>query len=393
MLLPISQLIEGRDAPLCVQQNMLVKDALRLMMKHGYSQLPVVNRDGHYVGVISERVVAHTYFLLGGNVPILQLTLDHCLERVDPLTLEDDLLEACDRLRDDEFAVVIVDDHKPVGIITSNDLTDFFRRRSEDFIKVEDIEVTLRLRTRDAFPMDDEMDRALMTALGPNAGNVRRPRREFHQLSMGDLILVITNEENWPHFDEVFAPKELFHSLMNEVRMVRNQLAHFRGQGDEVRNSTLKYAMDWLSMRARPRRGDEEVARRARLEPGDIPLRTSENRWDGLGVWLAGQKKNPEGISMGFRDVEMLLGGPLPKAARKYAAWWSNTNRNEAQVNAWTGAGWQVGHVDPLMSQVTFVPVGMDGKKAVEGTGVQRETPTKAGEVVGAALEAMAVGK
>ena len=42
---------------MCVQQNMLVKDALRLMMKHGYSQLPVVNRDGHYVGVISERVV------------------------------------------------------------------------------------------------------------------------------------------------------------------------------------------------------------------------------------------------------------------------------------------------------------------------------------------------
>ena len=56
-------------------------------------------------------------------MPILRLTLDHCLERVDPLTPEDDLLEACDRLRDDEFAVVIVDNHKPVGIITSNDLT------------------------------------------------------------------------------------------------------------------------------------------------------------------------------------------------------------------------------------------------------------------------------
>ncbi len=122
----IAHLIEEREPPMCIQQNMLVKDALKLMMQHGYSQLPVVNRDGHYVGMISEKVVAHTYFLLGDYVPILQLSLDHCLERADPMTSEDDLLEACDRLRDDEFAVVIVDDHKPVGIITANDLTDFF---------------------------------------------------------------------------------------------------------------------------------------------------------------------------------------------------------------------------------------------------------------------------
>lgn len=356
MLFPISQLIEGREPPLCVQQNLLVKDALRLMMKHGFSQLPVVNRDGHYVGVISERVVAHTYFLLGGNVPILQLTLDHCLERSDPLTPDDDLLEACDRLRDDEFAVVIVDSHRPVGIITSNDLTDFFRRRSEDFIKVEDIEVTLRLRTRDAFPNDEAMDRALMKGLGPDPSNPARPRKEFNELSMGDLIAVVIHQDNWPLFNGLFEPLELFRSLMNQVRTVRNQLAHFRGRGDEVRNSTLRYAMDWLSMRASARPESDNQARRVLLNKEDIPPRTSENRWDTLQSWLAGQKKLPTGICLNFRDLEMLLGGPLPKAARKHATWWSNTNKNEAQVQAWTGAGWQVGRVDTLISEVTFVP-------------------------------------
>ncbi len=388
MLFPISQLIEGREAPMCMQQNMLVKDALRLMMKHGYSQLPVVNRDGHYLGVISERVVAHTYFLLGGNVPILQLTLDHCLERVDPLTPEDDLLEACDRLRDDEFAVVIVEDRKPVGIITSNDLTDFFRRRSEDFIKVEDIEVTLRLRTRDAFPTDEEMDRALMLGLGPHPTNVERPRREFNELGLGDMITVIVNENNWPSFGGIFEPMELFRSLMYEVRQVRNQLAHFRGKGDEVRNSTLRYAMDWLSMRGNARERPENAARRVLLDRGDIPPRTSENRWDALGVWLSGQKKVPTGICMNFRDIEMLLGGLLPKAARKHAGWWSNTNKNEAQVQAWTGAGWQVGRVDPLMSEVTFVPLmANEGKGTSNGHQAQRPVPAQTEPLAAGKLE------
>jgi CBS domain-containing protein len=359
MLFPIAQLIEGREPPLCAQQSILVREALQIMMKHGYSQLPVVNRDGLYVGMFSERVVAHTYYLLGGNVPILQLTLDHCLERVDPLTLDDDLLEACDRLRDDEFAVVVVDDRKPVGIITSNDLTDFFRRRSEDFIKVEDIEVTLRLRTRDAFPDDEAMDRALQLGLGPHPMNPNRPRREFNDLSLGDMIAVMTHAENWPRFNGMFEPLELFRSLMREVRMVRNQLAHFRGRGDQIRNSTLRYAMDWLSMRASASRGDgdDNAARQVLVDREDIPPRTSDNRWDTLRVWLMGQKKAPSGIRVTFRDIEMLLGGPLPKAARKYAAWWSNQNRNEAQVQAWTGAGWQVAKVDPLMGEVTFQPV------------------------------------
>jgi CBS domain-containing protein len=359
MLFPIAQLIEGREPPLCAQQSILVREALQIMMKHGYSQLPVVNRDGLYVGMFSERVVAHTYYLLGGNVPILQLTLDHCLERVDPLTLDDDLLEACDRLRDDELAVVVVDDRKPVGIITSNDLTDFFRRRSEDFIKVEDIEVTLRLRTRDAFPDDEAMDRALQLGLGPHPMNPNRPRREFNDLSLGDMIAVMTHAENWPRFNGMFEPLELFRSLMREVRMVRNQLAHFRGRGDQIRNSTLRYAMDWLSMRASASRGDgdDNAARQVLVDREDIPPRTSDNRWDTLRVWLMGQKKAPSGIRVTFRDIEMLLGGPLPKAARKYAAWWSNQNRNEAQVQAWTGAGWQVAKVDPLMGEVTFQPV------------------------------------
>lgn len=359
MLFPISQLIEGREAPMCVQQSTLVKDALRVMMKNGFSQLPVVNRDGHYVGMFSERVVAHTYFLLGDNVPILQLTLDHCLERVDPLTLEDDLLEVCDRLRDDEFAVVIVDNQKPVAIITSNDLTDFFRRRSEDFIKVEDIEVTLRLRTRDAFPDDESMFRALMLGLGSHPTNPDRPRREYEDLGMGDLLAVMTHEENWPKFNGIFEPLALFNSLMHEVRIVRNQLAHFRGHGDAVRTSTLRYALDWLSMRAHASQGDSNPARKIMVDRMDIPPRTSDNRWDTLRTWLMGQKKLPTGIRVTFRDLEVLLGGFLPKAARKYSTWWSNENGHEAQVAAWTGAGWQVGKVDMLLAEVTFLPISV----------------------------------
>jgi CBS domain-containing protein len=389
MLFAIRQLLEGRPAPLCVQQNTRVRDALQLMMRHGYSQLPVVEDDGDLLGIISNKTIAHTYFLLGGQVALLDLTVDHCLMRVDPLTPDDDLFEACEKLCDGESALVIVEGRKPVGLLTAGDLTQFFRHRSEDLIRIEDIEVTLRLRARDAFPDDEAMDQALILALGADPHDPTRPKKHFNHLSMGDLLHLITHEQNWPHFNGMFEPLELFVSLMDRVRQVRNILAHFRGSADQIQDTTLRYAVDWLSTRAGVGQAAGEGPKRLTITQAETQAGVKGKRYDPLKEWLSKQTQDPAGIKVNFRDIEALLGGPLPAAARKHQSWWSS-NPNEAQSLAWLEAGWRVSRVDLAKREVVFQPSNVPATAGTPSQSAQQDTrqngatespPVKAHEV------------
>lgn len=372
MLFAIKHLLEGRPAPVCVPQSARVKDALHLMMKHGFSQLPVVEEDGDLLGVISNKTIAQTYFLLGGQVPLLDLTVDHCLVRVDPLTPEDDLFEACEKLRTEESALVIVEQRKPVGLLTAGDLTDFFRHRSEDLIRIEDIEVTLRLRARDAFPDDATMDQALILALGADPNNPARPKKQFNHLGMADLLHLISHEQNWPRFNGMFEPLELFTSLMDRVRQVRNILAHFRGNADQIQDTTLRYAVDWLATRAMAMQGDGTGPRRVTIERPQTAGGIVGKRYDPLKEWLSRQEQDSPGIRVNFRDIESLLGGALPAAAKKHQSWWSG-NPNEAQAQAWLEAGWRVSEVNMAKREVTFQPVAAPSGTEAKATGAGPE--------------------
>ncbi|HEY0069944.1 MAG TPA: CBS domain-containing protein [Chloroflexia bacterium] len=374
MLFAIKQLLEGRPAPVCVPQATRVKDALHLMMRHGFSQLPVVEEDGDLMGVISNKTIAHTYFLLGGQIELLDLTVDNCLARVDPLTPEDDLFEACEKLRSGDSALVIVEGRRPVGLLTAGDLTDFFRHRSEDLIRIEDIEVTLRLRARDAFPDDEMMDQALVRALGADPQDPTRPKKQFNHLSMSDLLHLITHEQNWPSFNGMFEPLELFTSLMDRVRQVRNILAHFRGNADQIQDTTLKYAVDWLSTRASAAQDADAGPKRVTIDKPQSAAAPGK-RYDPLKEWLGSQEQTPAGIRVNFRDIETLLGGPLPAAARKHQSWWSS-NPHEAQSLAWLEAGWRVSQVNLARREVTFQPVSVTAASGLAAGGGPTATAT-----------------
>ncbi len=67
------------------------------------------------------------------------------------------------------------------------------------------------------------------------------------------------------------------------------------------------------------------------------------------------------GIKVNFRDIETLLGGALPAAAKKHQSWWSS-NPNEAQAQAWLETGWRVSEVNLPKREVTFQPTTAPAK-------------------------------
>lgn len=78
------------------------------------------------------------------------------------------------------------------------------------------------------------------------------------------------------------------------------------------------------------------------------PLRTHLERAEGA-------------IALSLADIEEILGFPLPRSARLYPAWWSNSGGTHVQSAAWQSAGYETRQVDLEGQTVHFVPAGRKG--------------------------------
>lgn len=357
MLFPIKQLIDGRGTPLSVSKKTSVREALTLMVENDYSQLPVINEQGDLIGIISESSITNTYFHIGATLSLLDLTVDHCMVLAKTISPESDIFEALNLL-ENVYAVVVVENLKPKGILTDYDTTHFFRDLSEGLVIVEDIEVTLRQYIEAVFPNERSMDAALMRAFKENKKDPSRPAKEYQELSFGEHIQLIITEHNWEKFEPYFAPKELFKKLMDQVGSIRNQLAHFRGKIESIQLNVLVKARDWLSVRPRPETSDKAIIGKLDVKLEDITLISSgtvKGKYGQLQVWLARQREAGETrVRLGFAQMEDLIGEKLPESAYKHRSWWENDAATHSQAESWLAAGWIVDDVELATGEMTF---------------------------------------
>lgn len=68
------------------------------------------------------------------------------------------------------------------------------------------------------------------------------------------------------------------------------------------------------------------------------------NKYAPLCRYLQALSPDTQEDTLGFADIERLLGQPLPSSALKYSPWWANQANvgNRPQAKAWTSAGFKV---------------------------------------------------
>ncbi|GAC1620186.1 MAG: hypothetical protein NVS4B7_12290 [Ktedonobacteraceae bacterium] len=354
MLFPLERLLEGRGIPLCVNHDTKVREALKLMVENDFSQLPVLDKNGNLSGIISEQTIVRYYYYVRGNVSLLDLTVDHC--QTPPVTLvpESDLFEALDALKN-VYAIVIVKGREPIGILTDYDASSFFRDLSEGLILVQDIELTLRRYIETVIPEEKAMVAALMLAFGPDRRDHSKPGREYDKMDFGDHIQLITADSNWPKFKGVFEPNELFFSLMDQVRDIRNQLVHFRGSLEVEQLALLKYSRDWLASRPKIELPQQSTLRTTDIPISELTAKKSDEKYESLQNWLKMKKDSGSTkLRVTFLAIELLLKEPLPSSAREHQSWWANDYRSNKQSLAWLQEGWRVEDVDLSAEDVIF---------------------------------------
>lgn len=75
-------------------------------------------------------------------------------------------------------------------------------------------------------------------------------------------------------------------------------------------------------------------------------------KYDPLGTYLA--RRTEAEVPMTFRQIEALIGAPLPPAATRHRAWWSNNPDNSAITRTWRDAGFRAFQVDMTAGTLVF---------------------------------------
>jgi len=58
--------------------------------------------------------------------------------------------------------------------------------------------------------------------------------------------------------------------------------------------------------------------------------------------------------SLSFRELEAIIGAPLPPSARRRPEWWSNNPAGHVNAQAWLGAGYKTEALDLVEETVVF---------------------------------------
>jgi len=282
----VEQLMGDRGKPLTIEQHEMVNQALDRMLEHDYSQLPVVDQNNYPCGLISTDSILRAVNCLG--VSHAQLGVLPATRQVPIYRIDADLFEVLDGVRN-ASAVLIVDSRGClIGIVTSYDTTDYFHRRAEDLMLVEDVELTLRDYVESGYlDTEGEVDPVRLSeavqAITPSnrsalLGRFKQALR-FYLLKSGEsnsqLDAEILNQAFAQHLDTPVLPKPVdrldlsdyiqllrniwdhyqptftlewsaMERLLSAVRETRNAIAHFREVTPEQRER-LRFCTDLLA--------------------------------------------------------------------------------------------------------------------------------------------------
>lgn len=219
---------------------------------------------------------------------------------------------------------------------------------------IQDIELALRGYLDALYPVGSERDTLLAAA------KAQHVHVEPDRLTFGSLMKLV--ELGWAKFAPYFENLQMFKGLMEHVRHIRNELAHFTAETGPVGMQALNHALDWLENRESV--SDIVHAKTVTVTNTlSIPASASlsleytvdggrSSKYGPLKAWLMQQQDGPMNVT--FEDVERIIGSQLPPSARRLRNWWANDSVGHVQSKVWLNAGWKVIDVDVRKQQVTF---------------------------------------
>ena len=289
MAATIADLLRGKPDPVTCVVSDKVKDILALMIKHDYSQLPIIDVNEKPIGLVTSDSIVRALHNFGVTTENLCVK-DAMVKRPSTFYPSDDVFDLLDDLAVDDVGLVVDAQDKLIGIVTMYDTTAYLRQRAQDIMIVQEIEEMIKSYTLAAFTtsagdVDISKQKAAIADITPSNASAKgkfrkalvhylsqqgngnhqlnqtildeaftahlfeRPSiKPFDKLTLGEYILLLLHQSRWPQYSQVFSiEQKALRRLLDAVRTTRNALAHFRDDITPQQREELRFCKEWLA--------------------------------------------------------------------------------------------------------------------------------------------------
>lgn len=211
--LQIGDLPSACDGLVSVRPDSTLAAATLLMTEKNYSQVPVISGGNDLHGVVTWSSIAHR--VVTGQ----QLTLATAMVTVGMPVAEvhQHLLPHLPTLNKHGYLLVRENNGTLCGIITPADVNGRFETMAKPFFLVGDIEA----RLRKCLAVLDREAVAAVQFKNKKTGRVS-------DLTFGQYQQLLQQKANWQRIGWPGVPQDLFVTRLDRVRVIRNEIAHFR---------------------------------------------------------------------------------------------------------------------------------------------------------------------
>ncbi len=226
---------DGDIGLVSVNRETSLTEATTLMLRHDFSQLPVLSSPRDVIGLISWKSIG-TALSLGKSCT----TVMDCVEAVDVLAINEPIFNAVSIIHEKE--VVLVRDNTKVisGIVTATDIGLLFHKLAEPFLIIEQIENLVRRLLDDKLTFDD-IKKVLDTT------SFDKEIKSLSDLTFGHYVRIIENKILYEKLG-LKVDRIILQKMLDDVRKVRNDVMHFNPEELENKDlETLRQVLSFLS--------------------------------------------------------------------------------------------------------------------------------------------------
>lgn len=212
----VSRLPSANRPVVSVKPDDTLDTAKTEMLKHNYSQLPVIINERTVKGMVSWESIGKRLSLGAGGEYVREF-MDQA-EVVDAASL---LFEAVDTVIRSKAVLVRGIENRIVGIVTTGDLSREFQKLGEPFLRIGEIENHLR-----------DLLRVLPKEEIAGAADPSDPREieSASDLTFGEALRLIERQDVWDRL-ELPLDRVSMREALERVRTIRNDVMHFDPEG------------------------------------------------------------------------------------------------------------------------------------------------------------------
>ena len=241
-----------------IPPSMTAADALGLMRKRRFSQLPVVEGT-EVMGIFSYRSFALEVIRMGKEKVLPgSLRVEDFIEKISFARITDEFSEVFNCLDKDD-AVLIGEPGRLQAIVVPMDVLLYLYGVASPYVLVGELELGIRGLMR--WCQDDEQlaecaKNGLSSKYKGNGFPVR-----LEDMTFDDYVWIIGDGRNWPNFEMAFgSTRKRTRGKLERIRDLRNDVFHFKREVSMQDHEELSNYRDWLLRRIRMTEAKREEA-------------------------------------------------------------------------------------------------------------------------------------